>query len=81
MGSSINVIPYTLYTKLHDEIYACDLQPTDMEIKLTDGTLRKPYGMVLDVYVILGTFTYRVDFVVLEIPEDDFFHNFWKAFP
>ena len=25
IGSSINVIPYTLYTKLHDEIYACDL--------------------------------------------------------
>jgi hypothetical protein len=58
IGSSINVIPYTLYTKLHDEIYACDLQPTDMEIKVADGTLRRPYGVVPHVNVILGTFTY-----------------------
>ena len=25
MGSSINVIPYTLYAKLRDEIYSCGL--------------------------------------------------------
>ena len=44
-----------------------------MEIKLAHGTLRRPYGMVFDVYVILGTFTYQVDFVVMQIPEDDFY--------
>ena len=42
IGSSINVIRYTLYTKLHHEIYACDLQPTNMDINLADGTLRRP---------------------------------------
>ena len=43
-----------------------------MEIKLADGTLRRPNWMVPDIYVILGSFIYRVDFVVMEIPEDDF---------
>ena len=62
----------SLYINLHDEIYACDLQPTDTEIKMADGTPKRPYGMVSDIYVILGTFTYQVDFVVMEIPEDDF---------
>lgn len=71
MGSSINVIPYTLYIKLRDEIYSCDLQSTDMEVKLADGSLRIPYGILPDVYVILGTFTYPVNIVVMEIPKDD----------
>ena len=42
-----------------------------MEIKLAHGTLRRPYIIVPVVYVIFGTFTYPVDFVIMEIPEDD----------
>ena len=29
--------------------------------------------MLPDFYVILGTFTYQVNFVVMEIPEDEFY--------
>ena len=71
MGSSINVIPYTLYVKIRHEIYFCELQTIDMDIKLANGTLRKPYITLFD--VVLGTFTYPMDFVFIEIPQDDLY--------
>lgn len=72
IGSSINVIPYTLYAKIKDEIYSSELHTINMNIKLADRTFRTPYGILQDVYIILGTFTYPIDLVVMEIPEDDF---------
>ena len=43
-----------------------------MDIRLANGTFRKPHGNLLDVHIVLGTFTYLIDFLVMEISEDDF---------
>lgn len=42
IGSSFNVIPYTLYAKIQDDICCNKLQLTEMTIKLADGTFRTP---------------------------------------
>lgn len=72
IGSFINVIPYTLYCKIHVDICPTEIQPTEMTIKLADATFRKPYSILHNVRVILGTFIYPIDLVVLEISDDDF---------
>lgn len=71
VGSSTNVIPYTLYERIHNDICQINLEPIEMPIKLAGGTFRKPSSILSDVHVILGTFIYPVDFVVMEISEDD----------
>ena len=40
IGTRINVIPYTLYEKIKDELELDDYVPTDMTIMLADKTLR-----------------------------------------
>ena len=40
--TGINVIPYTLYDKIKDELELADYVPTDMTIILADKTLRVP---------------------------------------
>lgn len=71
VGSSINVIPYTFFERIHNAICPINLEPNEMTIKLVDGTFRKPCGILSDVHVILVTFIYPVDLVVMEISKDD----------
>ena len=62
MGSSTNLIPYTLYVEILDKIYFSEIQTTKMDLRLANGTFRKPYGILPDLYVVLGTFTYHLGF-------------------
>ena len=66
----VNIIPYGLYAKIHDEIAPCTLKPTDVIIKLTDKTERKPSGILKDVNIIIGSLIYPIDIYVLMISED-----------
>lgn len=43
-----------------------------MNIKLEDDTFRKHYVILPNVHIVLRTFTYPVDFIILEILGDDF---------
>jgi hypothetical protein len=47
-----------------------DLQETNMTLQLADRTYRKPEGILVDVLVIVGKFTYPIDFVVLEMEDN-----------
>ena len=41
-----------------------------MTLQLADRTLRKPAGILEDVLVVVGTFAYPVDFVILEMDDN-----------
>ena len=70
IGSSISVVPYTLYAKIYDEISPCTLEPTDVVIKLTDKTERKLCGILEDINIIIGSLIYPIDITVIMISED-----------
>jgi hypothetical protein len=69
-GSPVNIIPYSLYAKIHDEISPCTLEPTHVIIKLADKTNRKPCAILKDVNIIIGSLIYPIDIYVLMISED-----------
>ncbi|GJY79457.1 reverse transcriptase domain-containing protein [Tanacetum coccineum] len=65
LGASINLMPYSLYTKLSLET----LKPTKMSIRLADQSFQYPVGIVENMLVEVGKFTFP-DFVILEMEED-----------
>ncbi|GJR15376.1 reverse transcriptase domain-containing protein [Tanacetum coccineum] len=66
LGASINLMPYSLYTKLSLET----LKPTKMSVRLADRSFQYPIGIAENMLVEVGKFTFLVDFVILEIEED-----------
>nr|GEV29594.1 reverse transcriptase domain-containing protein [Tanacetum cinerariifolium] len=66
LGASINLMPYSLYAKLSVET----LKPTKMSIRLADSLFQYHVGIVENMLVEVGKFTFPVDFVILEMEED-----------
>ncbi|GKC36968.1 reverse transcriptase domain-containing protein [Tanacetum coccineum] len=66
LGASINLIPYSLYEKL----YLKTLMPTKMSVRLADRSFQYPVGIVENMLVEVGKFTFSADFVILEMKED-----------
>ncbi|CAL1378637.1 unnamed protein product [Linum trigynum] len=66
LGASINVMQYNLFKKLD----LGELSPARMSIQLDDRSIVHPRGIIEDLLVKVGAFTYRVDFFVLDINED-----------
>ncbi|GJV78107.1 reverse transcriptase domain-containing protein [Tanacetum coccineum] len=66
LGASINLISYSLYAKLSLET----LNPTKMSIRLADRSFQHPIGIIENMLVEVGKFTFHVDFVILEMEED-----------
>ncbi|CAL1401853.1 unnamed protein product [Linum trigynum] len=66
LGASINVMPYKLYKMLD----LGELSPTRMSIQLADRSIVHPRGIIEDLLVGVGAFTYPVDFVILDVHED-----------
>ncbi|XP_012850542.1 PREDICTED: uncharacterized protein LOC105970278 [Erythranthe guttata] len=67
LGASINLMPMFVFLKLSLE----NLNRTRMTLQLADRSLKYPDGIVEDVLVKVDKFILPVDFVVLEMPEDD----------
>nr|GEU85591.1 hypothetical protein [Tanacetum cinerariifolium] len=67
LGASINLMPYSLFRKLG--IY--ELKPTKMSIQLADRSLKYPIGVCDNLLVKINKFIFLVDFVVLEMDEDE----------
>jgi hypothetical protein len=70
IGTSINVIPYRFYFGIQDELEHSQLEDTYMTIMLADKTLRVPMGVIKDVPITIGPYTYPIDFVVIDMPID-----------
>ncbi|GJU71930.1 reverse transcriptase domain-containing protein [Tanacetum coccineum] len=66
LGSSINLMPYSLYAKLSLET----LKPTKMSVRLADRSFQYHVGIAENMLVEVGKFTFPIDFVILKIEED-----------
>ncbi|GJT51185.1 MAK10-like protein [Tanacetum coccineum] len=66
-GSDVNVMPYTTYMKLTDE------RPVETNIRLSLASYSYiyPLGIAEDVLVDVAEHVYPVDFVILDIKEDE----------
>ncbi|XP_021743980.1 uncharacterized protein LOC110710024 [Chenopodium quinoa] len=67
LGAIVRIIPYSVFRKLK----LGELLPTNMTLQLADRSIKFSKGGVEDVPLKIGAFTIPVDFIVLEIAEDD----------
>ncbi|GJX18320.1 reverse transcriptase domain-containing protein [Tanacetum coccineum] len=66
LGASINLMPYSLYSKLSLKT----IKPTKMSVWLADRSFQCPVRIAENMLVEVGKFTFSVDFVILEMEED-----------
>ncbi|GJU80730.1 zinc finger, CCHC-type containing protein [Tanacetum coccineum] len=66
-GSDVNVMPYSTYMKLTDEMPA----ETDIRLSLASHSYIYPLGIAEDVLVEVAEHVYPVDFVILDIKENE----------
>ncbi|XP_050895825.1 uncharacterized protein LOC127102501 [Lathyrus oleraceus] len=67
LAASVSLIPLSIYKKLG----ICTVQDTRMTLQFANRSVRRPYGIVEDVLVKIDKFIFLVDFVILEMPEDE----------
>ncbi|KAA3488423.1 Transposon Ty3-I Gag-Pol polyprotein [Gossypium australe] len=67
LGASINAMPYKMFKQLG----LGKPKQTRMSIQLADKTVRIPRGIIEDVLVKIDKFVFPVDFVVLDMDEDN----------
>ncbi|GKE98572.1 DUF4219 domain-containing protein [Tanacetum coccineum] len=60
-------MPFSTYSNLG----LGDLAHTRLTIELADRTIKHPRGIAKNVLVRIGKFIFPIDFVILDIPEDD----------
>ncbi|GKA06981.1 zinc finger, CCHC-type containing protein [Tanacetum coccineum] len=66
-GSNVNIMPLSTYMKLTDERPA----KTDIRLSLTSHSYISPLGIAEDILVDVAGYVYPVDFVILDIREDE----------
>ncbi|GJX49404.1 DNA-directed DNA polymerase [Tanacetum coccineum] len=67
LGASVSVMTFSTYTNLGLGV----LSHTRLTIELADRIIKQPWGIVENVLVRIGTFIFPIDFMILDIPEDD----------
>ncbi|GKC60603.1 ribonuclease H-like domain-containing protein [Tanacetum coccineum] len=67
LGASLSVMPFSTYANLGLGI----LSHTRLTIELADKTIKQPRGIAENVLVRIGKFIFPIDFIILDIPEDD----------
>ncbi|CAJ2640738.1 unnamed protein product [Trifolium pratense] len=67
LGSSINLIPLSVIKR----VGGLDITRTRMTLQLADKSITRPSGMAEDVLVKVDKFMFPIDFVVMDIEEDD----------
>ncbi|GJY71934.1 putative reverse transcriptase domain-containing protein [Tanacetum coccineum] len=66
LGASVSVMPLLTYLNLG----LGELAYTKLTVELTDRTVKYPKGIAENVLVRIGKFTFPVDFIILDMPED-----------
>ncbi|XP_022883717.1 uncharacterized protein LOC111400543 [Olea europaea var. sylvestris] len=69
LGASINLMPLSVFKKLG----LGEVKPTTVTLQLADRSLTYPRGIIEDVLVKVDKFIFLVDFVVLDMEEDQEF--------
>lgn len=67
LGASINLMPYNLFQRLK----LGRMRPTSMTIQMADRSAHSPLDVMEDVLVKVDDFFFPVDFVILEMKEDE----------
>ncbi|GKC83692.1 homeodomain-like protein [Tanacetum coccineum] len=67
LGASISIMPYSLFKRLG----LGSLKPIKMTIEMADRSMQSPKGIKENVLVKISNFVFPVDFVVLDIMEDE----------
>ncbi|GKC92066.1 DNA-directed DNA polymerase [Tanacetum coccineum] len=67
LGASINLMPHSLFRRLG----ISKLKPIKMSIQLADRSIKYPIGVCENLLVKVSKFIFLVDFVVLEMDEDE----------
>ncbi|GKF10010.1 hypothetical protein Tco_0044234 [Tanacetum coccineum] len=67
LGANVSVMPFSTYTNLG----LGDLSRTMMTIELADRTIKQPNSIATNVLVRIGKFFFHINFVILDIPEDN----------
>ncbi|XP_021760211.1 uncharacterized protein LOC110725042 [Chenopodium quinoa] len=67
LGASVSIMPYSVFKRLK----IGELLPSNTTLKLVDHSIKFPKGKVENVPLEIGEFTIPVDFIMLEIAEDD----------
>ncbi|GKB84471.1 hypothetical protein Tco_0956743 [Tanacetum coccineum] len=66
LGASVSVMPLSTYLNLG----LCELAHTRLIVELADRTMKYPKGIAENVLVGIGKFTFPIDFIILDMPED-----------
>jgi hypothetical protein len=67
LGASVSIMPLSIYKRSG----IGKVQDTRMTLQFADHFVKRPYGVVEDVLVKIDKFVFPVDFVILELPEDE----------
>ena len=67
LGASVSIMPFSVFKKLN----LGPLRPTNTTIQLANRSIMFPKGCIEDVPLKVGDFSFLVDFIVLDIAEDD----------
>jgi hypothetical protein len=67
LGASVSLMPLSIYKKLG----IGNINKTMMTLEFADHSIKHPCGIVEDVLMKVDKLIFPVDFVVLEMPEDD----------
>ncbi|XP_016172944.1 uncharacterized protein LOC107615394 [Arachis ipaensis] len=74
LGISINLMPLSLMRKLQIE----EVKSTCICLQLVDRSIKFPFGVVEDLLVRVGPFTFPTNFVILDMEEDKNASNILK---
>ncbi|GJW53561.1 hypothetical protein Tco_0097646 [Tanacetum coccineum] len=66
LGDSVSVMPLLTYLNLG----LGELAHTRLTVELADKTVKYPKGIAKNVLVEIGKFTFSIDFIILNMPED-----------
>ncbi|GJR20786.1 reverse transcriptase domain-containing protein [Tanacetum coccineum] len=66
LGASVSVMPLLTYLNLG----LGELAHTRLTVELADRTVKYPKGIAENVLVGIGKFTFPIDFIILDMPED-----------
>ncbi|XP_050896393.1 uncharacterized protein LOC127103158 [Lathyrus oleraceus] len=67
LGASVSLMSLSIYKKLGIGV----VQDTRMTLQFVDHLIKKPYGIFEDVLVKIDMFVFPVDFIILEMLEDE----------
>ncbi|KAL8462936.1 hypothetical protein ACS0TY_033810 [Phlomoides rotata] len=67
LGASINLMPFSIFKTLG----LGELRPTTVNLQLINRSMAYPEGIIEDVLIKVDKFIFPVDFVVLEMKEDE----------